>query len=101
MILLAQVLQCFTISGNVSAIMAYIRQNAGVSYKTTAIAMYTTLAMGVFIFGSIQLGKWMYITLEISGFYGMAVVSLVGALVAFTIIVYKIYTQERLPGGNA
>src|SRR5690606_872440 len=51
-ILLAQILQCFTISGNVSAIMAYIRQNAGAGYKTTAIAMYTTLAMGVFIFGS-------------------------------------------------
>lgn len=81
--------------------MAYFRQNAGVSYKMTAIAMYTTLAMGVFVFGSIQLGKWMYITLEISGFYGLAVLNLVGAWVAFTIIVYRIYTQERVAGGNA
>lgn len=50
-----QVLQAFTLAGNNMAIMAFLAQRAGDQVRTTAIALYTTLSAGLFMFLAINL----------------------------------------------
>lgn len=76
LLMLGQILQCFTIALNSMAIMSFIGRHAHQNEKATSIALYTSLAMGAFIFLSIYIGKFFFISLGISGFYAMALISL-------------------------
>lgn len=72
---IAQLLQCFTIAANNMAVMSYISIYAKESARTSAIALYSSLALGIFIFVAIGVAKYFYIHFGISGFYIMAIVS--------------------------
>lgn len=50
-----QVLQAFTLAGNNMAIMAFLAQRVGDQARTTAIALYTMLSAGLFMFLAINL----------------------------------------------
>jgi PPP family 3-phenylpropionic acid transporter len=52
---LFQLLQCFTLAGNNAAIMAFLAKEVDAGAKTTAIALYTLLSAGLFMFASINI----------------------------------------------
>jgi PPP family 3-phenylpropionic acid transporter len=80
-LLFAQLLQAFTIAGNVSGLMQSISETADPSYRSTAVAVYTTMAMGIFISMAIWLGRQFYNVAPLSGFYPMAAMCLISVLI--------------------
>lgn len=68
-----QLLQGFTLAGNNMAIMAFLAQTVRADIRTTAIALYTMLSAGVFMFGSVQAVNAAGAAITGWGFGGMAI----------------------------
>ena len=68
-----QILQAFTLAGNNMAIMAFLAARVDDQARTTAIALYTMLSAGVFMFGSVQAVNAAGAAITGWGFGGMAI----------------------------
>lgn len=73
---LLQVLQAFTLAGNNMAIMAFLAQRVQERSRTTAIALYTMLSAGLFMFLAINLVNLMGVSQTGAGFGVMAACAL-------------------------
>lgn len=86
-----QVLQCFTLAGNTASIMWHIGQRVDAANKTSAIAFYTMLSGGFFMFGSIQLAGAAYRWHGPAGFLMMAAFS----ALAMPLVAYSMRLAKR------
>ena len=75
LLLLAQLLQCCTISANNIGVMTFISRCVPPEARTSAISLYILLAMGIFISGLTHLDAYLSSTYSVNGFYLMAAVS--------------------------
>ncbi|WP_332608497.1 MFS transporter [Achromobacter sp. ESBL13] len=91
-----QLLQCFTLAGNNAAIMWYITRHVPAARKTSAIALYTLLSGGVFMFASIQLGGALYRGYAPGGFMVMAAC----AACAIPLVVYAERLRRNVRPGH-
>ena len=87
-----QVFQCFTLAGNTASIICHIGHRVDAANKTSAIALYTMLSGGFFMFSSIQLAGAAYLLA-----YGPAGFLMMTAFAALAIplVTYSVRLAKR------
>jgi PPP family 3-phenylpropionic acid transporter len=80
-IVMAQLLQAFTLSLNISVLMRYIIENTSQNIKASAISLYMTLGIGLFLSLMILLTTGLGLGVDKSGFYVMIIPVFLAAVI--------------------
>ena len=84
-LVMAQLLQAFTLSLNISVLMRYIIENTSQNIKASAISLYMTLGIGLFLSLMILLTTGLGLGVDKSGFYVMIIPVFLAAVITISL----------------